>query len=140
MPLAAPALERDELVCAALAVLLGAVWLLLGGGQGPAPAPAAALHVDVNSASHARLCAVPGIGPTLATRLIRGRPWRDRRRLEERLGARAWARAGPYLSLGSPDPLVSARGAPARDPAAPAGCAGSDPGPPAPPGSASWPR
>lgn len=133
-----PSLTRAEARAAALLLLGGLAWLLLAGRPRPVPWPGAPLRVEVNRASTAELCAVPGIGPTLAARIVGGRPWRDRARLATLLGAGVWARAGPYLSLDAPAPLSGPAGGP--PPAAPAGCEGSAPDPPDRPGSGTWPR
>lgn len=145
---AAPALDpasdgdltRAEVLCAATLLALGLLWLLVA--RPPAAATIVRLRVEANTASHARLRAVPGIGPVLATRIVQGRPWRDPAQLAAALGARTWARAGPYLcvepaGLAAP---VSAGAARARAPTAPSGCGDSGPGPPSPAGSGTRPR
>ena len=99
----------------ALAFVLLAVAALSAGRRGPRwfsplpEVPAAAtppVIVDVNTATRDQLEALPGIGPTLALRIVAGRSLRPYRRVDDLrrvrgIGERTLARLRERLRVGS---------------------------------------
>lgn len=85
------------------------VWAVAGEGRGPAPvapAEAAAPHalavgarVSLNHASLAELESLPGVGPSLAARIVAARPFHDVEALDRvrGVGPKSYARLVPLV-------------------------------------------
>jgi competence protein ComEA len=117
MPDRSPAwlLRRADQVAVALLVLAGVGfsvgwWVSQGGWRGSmieleqAPAQTASFQVDINAAQWPELVQLPGIGPTLAQRIVEARqtdgPFLDHNDLRRRvrgIGPKTLEKLRPYL-------------------------------------------
>lgn len=93
----------DRRVVSGLAALLS---LLLGVGVAAAAEKAPAAKVDVNTASVEQLTALPGVGPTLAARIVEHRQKEGAFKSIQELmnvkgiGERSFQKLQPYLTVG----------------------------------------
>jgi Helix-hairpin-helix motif len=88
--------------CAALATVC---LLALGVQRGLAREPHAELHpvrLDLNRASTGELCALPGVGPVAASRVLAARPFASVEEARPVLGERTFTRVRPYLYVATP--------------------------------------
>ena len=108
-PIARPLLRcwtpaaRGFLVVAALPVAAG--FVALAPGDLPPPAPWPGMVVDANTAPVPVLEALPGIGPSLAGRIVAARPLRSLADLDRRvkgIGPAKTAALKPFLRFDGP--------------------------------------
>jgi competence protein ComEA len=75
-----------------------------GARRRPGPAPTPAAPVDVNRATEVELARLPGVGPTLASRIVAARPFGDVDELRRVRGVRraTLERLRPLVTAGQP--------------------------------------